>query len=131
MEAREGRSLGSLRLFSSLRTQKGGRTDAKNPNRNADGFVLWPFQYAGFASGSSEWLGRRLGGQADVAGQSSLLLSTPSLSSLSTPSLSSLSLLVMGGNRPRSTIAATQRAANRRCDILRRDMLGLPTSPRP
>ena len=36
-------------------------------NSNADGFVLWSFQYAGFSSGSSEWLGRRLGGQGDLA----------------------------------------------------------------
>ena len=31
-------------------------------------------------------------------------------------------------HRPRSIIAAMQQAANRRCDILRRDMWGLPTS---
>src|SRR5262249_61515072 len=93
MEAREGRSLGSLRLFSSLRTQKGGRTDAKNPNSNADGFVLWPFQYAGFASGSSEWLGRWLGGQGDLAARDDLLSATP-VSSSSLFSLLALLLLV-------------------------------------
>src|SRR5262245_12759088 len=74
---------------------KGGRTDAKDPNSNADGFVLWPFQYAGFASGSSEWLGRRLGGQGDLAAGYDLLPAS-SLSSLSASSLSSLSLLMIG-----------------------------------
>src|SRR5262249_61526062 len=94
MEAREGRSLGSLRLFSSLRTQKGGRTDAKNPNSNADGFVLWPFQYAGFASGSSEWLGRWLGGQGDLpAGD--VLLSAAAVCSSSLSSFSALSLVMV------------------------------------
>src|SRR5262245_43123733 len=75
---------------------KGGRTDAKNHNSNAVGFVLWPFQYAGFESGSSEWLGRRLGGQGDRAARYRLLLSASSLSALSASSLPSLSLLVMG-----------------------------------
>jgi hypothetical protein len=30
----------------------GGKTDAKSNDSNADGFVLWPFQHAGFESGS-------------------------------------------------------------------------------
>jgi hypothetical protein len=74
---------------------KGGRTDAETSNSNADGFVLWPFQYAGFASGSSEWMVHRFGGQGDLAGGYDLL-SASSLSSLSAAALSALSLLVIG-----------------------------------
>jgi hypothetical protein len=57
--------------------------EAELMHSNADGFVLWPFQYAGFESGSSEWLGHRLGGQGDLAGQCRLLLSASAVSALS------------------------------------------------
>jgi hypothetical protein len=71
---------------------EGGSSDAKSTNSNADGFVLWPLQHAGRASGSSEWLGRRLGGQGDLAARCDLLSASLSPSSLS--SLSSLSLVI-------------------------------------
>ena len=35
----------------------GRRVRCKNPHSDADGFLLWPVQHAGFAIGSSEWLG--------------------------------------------------------------------------
>jgi hypothetical protein len=59
-------------------------------NSNTDGFVLWPLQHAGRASGSSEWLGRQLGGQGDLAARYDLLSASP------LSSLSSLSSLVIG-----------------------------------
>jgi hypothetical protein len=70
---------------------EGGSPDAKSTNSNADGFVLWPLQHARRASGSSEWLGRRLGGKGDLAARNDLL--SASLSSSSLSSLSSLSLV--------------------------------------
>src|SRR4029453_6018792 len=74
-----------------LLLSKGRQPDAKSTNRDADGFVLWPLQHAGRASGSSEWLGRRLGGQGDLPPRKDL--PSASLSSVSLSSLSSLSLL--------------------------------------
>jgi hypothetical protein len=70
----------------------GGSPDAKGTNSNADGFFLWPLQHARRASGSSEWLGRRLGGEGDLAARNDLLPASLSSSSLS--SLSSLSLVI-------------------------------------
>ena len=61
-------------------------------NRYADGRILWPLQHAGLASGSSEWLGRRLGGQGDLAARNDLL--SASLSSSPLSSLSSISLVI-------------------------------------
>src|SRR4029453_19341545 len=75
-----------------LLLSKGRQPDAKSTNRDADGFVLWPLQHAGRASGSSEWLGRRLGGQGDLAARNDL--PSASLSSSSLSSLSSLSGLL-------------------------------------
>src|SRR4029453_17121084 len=76
----------------SVHVPEGGSPDAKSTNSNADGFVLWPLQHAGRASGSSEWLGCRLGGQGDLAARNDLL--SASLSSSSLSSLSSLSLVI-------------------------------------
>src|SRR5262245_48502449 len=76
-----------------LLLSKGRQPDAKSTNRDADGFVLWPLQHAGLASGSSEWLGSGLGSQGDLAARYDLLLSA-SLSSPSLSSLSSLSLVI-------------------------------------
>jgi hypothetical protein len=58
----------------------------KNTNRVADGLILWSFQHAGLAGGSSEWLGCRVGGQGNLADQYDLL-SASSLSALSALSL--------------------------------------------
>src|SRR4030095_5766406 len=65
---------------------RGRQLNAKNTNRVADGLILWSFQHAGLAGGSSEWLGCRVGGQGDLADQYDLL-SASSLSSLSSVSL--------------------------------------------
>jgi hypothetical protein len=40
----------------------GDKPDAKNNDRNADGFGLWLVQHAGVASCSIEWGGDRLFG---------------------------------------------------------------------
>src|SRR5262245_9946559 len=82
-------SLSNISLPAFSGCPEGGSSDAKSTNSNADGFVLWPLQHAGRASGSSEWLGRRLGGQGDLAARRDLLSA-----SLSSPPLSSLSLVI-------------------------------------
>src|SRR4029450_10137158 len=68
---------------------RGRQLNATNTKRVADGLILWSFHHAGLAGGSSEWLGRRLGGQGDLAARNDLLSA-----SLSSSSLSSLSLLI-------------------------------------
>ena len=60
---------------------RGRQLNAKNTNRVADGLILWSFQHASLAGGSSEWLGCRVGGQGDLADQYDLL-SASALSSL-------------------------------------------------
>jgi hypothetical protein len=57
--------------------------DTKNADRDTDGLILWSVQHAGCASGTSEWLGRRLGGQGDLAARNDLLSASLSSSSLS------------------------------------------------
>jgi len=73
---------------------RGRQLNAKNTNRVADGLILWSFQHASLAGGSSEWLGCRVGGQGDLADQYDLL-SASALSSLSAlSSVSALSLVI-------------------------------------
>jgi len=74
---------------------RGRQLNAKNTNRVADGLILWSFQHASLAGGSSEWLGCRVGGQGDLADQYDLL-SASALSSLSALSLVTALSLVIG-----------------------------------
>jgi hypothetical protein len=67
-----GRGLDDVWPGFSVAAFEKGTNDCKNlwselngTNRDADGLILWSVQHAGLAGGSSEWLGRRLGGQGD------------------------------------------------------------------